>query len=559
MCGIVGVLQYESPIPREVRHRALKVLFSETMLRTEARGQDATGLYQVQGNGDWVMAKKGVKVSDYLGEGAGKESKDPRGSTYQDFMDSWVQHPEELSALVGHCRKATVGSKGKDNRDNHPFAVQLDDRNAILGVHNGTLTNHDILFEKMPKLLKRQGTVDSEAIFHMLFHLSDRGTKPWDGEMLKKLGRRLDGSFASIVVNSRFPHIVATFRDARPMEYFLIAPLNIVLVCSERKFAQAALEQYAFIRRFSDLDLPRLSVFDTALIDRDYRIFDTTQEFPKGKPVFQELANISETGKMSSYGEKTEPGWLPPPDPPAKTPATPVAATVMGPTSGNPLKASASKVAPSAANPGREVPQLPAEAGGDDPIITVEVEIGGEEPRKLYERAKSLGVCSHYETPADLARALGLNPMQLKKLTNLELANAIGKLHFNLGYAVCRFDDKTEIESTRAAGVRLTKRVERAQIKKERAEGIIWELKQLFAIVLALASSGYPLSEKNIGISLSAMEQLNGKRRGGILGQAKSIMHDRGIRTVVEDLKAVYLKAKTDKAARQHETTSGGE
>ena len=44
MCGIVGIIQYKSAVPREIRHRALKILFSETMLKTEIRGKDATGI-----------------------------------------------------------------------------------------------------------------------------------------------------------------------------------------------------------------------------------------------------------------------------------------------------------------------------------------------------------------------------------------------------------------------------------------------------------------------------------------------------------------------------------
>ena len=117
MCGIVGILQYDSEVSREVRHRALKILFSEAMRKTETRGEDATGIYQVHTDGDWAMTKKGIRASEWLFLD-GEDSDDP--IVYSDFMDSWLEHPQELTALVGHCRKATVGSKGKDNDDISP-------------------------------------------------------------------------------------------------------------------------------------------------------------------------------------------------------------------------------------------------------------------------------------------------------------------------------------------------------------------------------------------------------------------------------------------------------
>ena len=83
-----------------------------------------------------------------------------------------------------------------------------------------------MIFDRLPKILTRHGTVDSEAIFHFLYHLTDKGTMPVDEDMLKYLGRRLEGAYAVIMMNSRFPNQVVTFRKGRPMEYFMIAPLG---------------------------------------------------------------------------------------------------------------------------------------------------------------------------------------------------------------------------------------------------------------------------------------------------------------------------------------------
>ncbi|RLA57804.1 MAG: hypothetical protein DRR04_12185, partial [Gammaproteobacteria bacterium] len=145
MCGIVGVLQYKSEVPVDVRERALRILFSEALIKTETRGEDATGVYQVHSDGDWMMTKKGVKSSEW----AYTRANDEDHMVYQDLMDTWSAHASPMTALVGHCRKATVGSKGADNNDNHPFAIQVDEKNALLGIHNGTLDNHEIIIDKL--------------------------------------------------------------------------------------------------------------------------------------------------------------------------------------------------------------------------------------------------------------------------------------------------------------------------------------------------------------------------------------------------------------------------
>lgn len=554
MCGIVGVLQYKTKVPRHVRQRALRILFSETMLKTEVRGEDATGIYQVHENGDWAMTKKGVKASQWMFLDS-KESGDP--VVYSDFMDGWAQHPHDLSALVGHCRKATVGSKGKNNDDNHPFAVQLDADNAILGIHNGTLDNHEVIFKKLPPMLKRQGAVDSESIFHLMFHLSEHGTKPWDGEMMKHLGKRLEGAYACIVVNSRFPNKVATFRDGRPMEFFLIAPLNIVLITSEKKFVDAALDKYEFIRRLIDPELPALQTYDTVLTERDYRIFDTSVEFPEGKPAFQDLNRISERGDMRTYNGPLEEGW-------GVVKAATTAVTTYPPTTPGAYKGAAQysgaagAAAAKTSKASDTVKALPAKIDDkkdDDAIVTVEVEIGSEdEAKKGYERAKSLGLSVHYDSESEIAKTLGLTQIELDKLTKVEYANLLSAAHFNFGYAVSRFDYKAEIEDVRKKGRDQNKRLEKAEEKKRRAENHVWELKQLVSIMLALMDSKFSVTEQNIGISLTAFAKLNEQRKKDIMKIAKDILSDKGVRQVVNQLRTRYREAAEKKTRRKEKS-----
>ncbi|KKM26870.1 hypothetical protein LCGC14_1580450, partial [marine sediment metagenome] len=96
MCGIVGVVQYDSEVSKEIRQKALKILFADTMLRTQSRGRDATGIYQIMENGDWMMAKKAERVGEWLVKER-SDNTDPQ--IYQDFVDTWGSYPYELRAL----------------------------------------------------------------------------------------------------------------------------------------------------------------------------------------------------------------------------------------------------------------------------------------------------------------------------------------------------------------------------------------------------------------------------------------------------------------------------
>jgi hypothetical protein len=583
MCGVVGILQYESEVSREIRHRALKILFSELMRRTESRGTDATGLYQVhkmrpdEDYGDWAMTKKGTKASEWLFLDS-KESDDP--VVYSDFMNAWMEHDQEMTALVGHCRKATVGSRGLDNDDNHPFIVQVDEKNAILGIHNGTLTNHETIFRKLPDLLKRQGQVDSESIFHLMFHLSEHGTKPWDHELMVSLGKRLDGAAACIVVNSRFPHQVATWRFGRPMEYCLVSPLNIVIVSSERKFIEEAIGSYNLYKQLFDPELPSLRTHTTVLSDKDYRIFDTSQPWPAGVLGHKDLNEISTRGDMKPFNSPLEEGWYTPAASSGTTKAADTKSTgnghiqdrshlgrYSGSGGNHSFQARDTKAAASS-----QIKTLPAtvNAGKDpnDNIVVVEVEIGSqEEAQRGFEKAKSMGLCPHVDSDREIALTLGITQPELSKLSLAEVVNLVAQSHFNLGYAISRFDTSAEIEKTRKLGRGQGQRLEKLESKKRGAENKIWELKQLINFMLALDDSGYKITEQNIAITLSGMKlaafvSLSESRKKDILQQAKSIFADPESQRIIGELRREYVKAKKAREAkkkREHRAVTAGD
>lgn len=570
MCGIVGVIQYESEIPRAIRHRALRILFSELMLKTESRGRDATGLYQVMADGDWMMTKKAQKVTDWVN----MERDDPKCEdpyVYDEIMESWLDHPEELSAVIGHCRAKTVGSTSNEN--NHPFAIQLDKRNALLGVHNGTLYNHEVLFDRMPDVVERQGTVDSEAIFHFLYYTTEHGTKPITAEAIKHIGKRLDGSFACIAVNSRFPNKIATFRDGRPLEFFMVGPLNIVIVASERRIIQSAIEKYEFIRRFgSDPTLPPLPPLhteDRILLDRDFRIFDTNKKFPTGKFTFQAFDKISEQGEIRAFSTDIKEDWKDPKsvNPGKKSTYYPNGGytrgakntTGTGPYSpiGAGTNAGAKTTKPfSSLN---SVKALPAKAGGgtrtgdgDDAGILVEMEIGGKaEAEKGYEKAASLGVCSSYDKTEEVAAVIGKTLAEVQKMDAVEVANLIGKTHFNLGYATSRIDTKNEINSIRSKSRELTSKLERSQEKKTRAQNHLWEHRAVIQVLLALNKDSYDFTSDNVERVIDSFPGLNEQKRKDVVKAAKEVLDSNDTRNLIKSLSEKFREIEKKKAEKQ--------
>jgi glucosamine 6-phosphate synthetase-like amidotransferase/phosphosugar isomerase protein len=546
MCGIVGVVQYDSKVSKEIRQRALKILFADIMLRTLSRGRDATGIYQVMGDGDWMMAKKAEKVTDWLFKER-SDGTDPQ--IYQDFAESWGTHARELRALVGHCRAKTVGSASNEN--NHPFAIQVDEKNAILGVHNGTLDNHERVFEMMPKIVERQGSTDSEAIFHYLFYATEHGTKEMDPQVLESLGERIDGAYAVIMANSRFPHQVTVFRQTRPMHMFLVSPLNIVLLASDSKFIKESLEQYDFIRQSVMPDLPKLKTDDRILSERDYRIFDTRKEFPQHLN-YQSIQDISEGGEFKKTGATILEDWR-------KNPVSKSSSKGDEKSGGTDHKPKISKVGDK---------KITAKSDkGDEESTTVEVEILDEDGKALdipaaeakvieesWKDAKSIGLTASYETDRELAKQLGISDVELAGMGQLQLASRLSKLHFAVYYALARADSSDEVDGVKKGAREQHSRLERSEEKKKLAESKIWEFKTLSQVLTILHGRGYRLCVSNVKLVLDAYSLLGPQRKEDVLQTAKNVLEGADTKKMAEALAPRFDEAEVKKALRKKET-----
>ena len=241
MCGIVGAFGFAGleGDGEVARRESMVKLFTEILQVTHKRGEDATGVSALFDNGDFMIQKHGVSSLEFITKFGGT-TKD-----YEGFLKLCRSNKSRLNIMIGHCRKSSVGNTW-DNENNHPVRA-----GEIVGIHNGTLKNHNKIFEKTG--LQRDGVVDSEAIMRLLQAYTNNGKDPFTTEALKETITRLEGTYSCLAYNVNNPYQVAAFRDGRPMEFALIKPLKIMLVASEKVFLEQAFFVYNKIAKLYNL------------------------------------------------------------------------------------------------------------------------------------------------------------------------------------------------------------------------------------------------------------------------------------------------------------------
>ena len=266
MCGIVGVARFGELGDENLRASAL-YMASSLLEVTENRGKDATGIAALFDDGKFFGQKMGVSATEFIARFGG-EDKD-----FDGLLSVLRDYTAGLRMIIGHCRKKSVG--GVDNVDNHPIKT-----GNIIGLHNGTLKNHDEIFDKLD--CPRDGKVDSEAIFRLLQHFTKDCKEPFTVEMLEEVTKRLEGSFSILAFNANNPNQLVSARDARPAEYCLIKPLKLVLVASEKKFMERVIWSYnklSYLHGFDSFTkLKEADVEFETLSDDTIALFDLTKE-----------------------------------------------------------------------------------------------------------------------------------------------------------------------------------------------------------------------------------------------------------------------------------------
>jgi hypothetical protein len=237
MCGVIAVLAYgefEDKKMEKVRQESMIFLASELLQLTQTRGKEATGIATLFANCDYMGLKMGISAQEFVARFGGTEK------DFEGYLNIWRKKTSPAKIVVGHCRKPSTGagSGTDDNTNNHPIKV-----GDIVGVHNGTLTNHENIFTNLK--CSRDGKVDSEAIFRLLDHYTKGGTEPFTKEGILETCKRLDGTYACLAFNGNNPYQMVAFRDGRPLEIAIIRSLKLVLIASEKDFIKTAIFRYS--------------------------------------------------------------------------------------------------------------------------------------------------------------------------------------------------------------------------------------------------------------------------------------------------------------------------
>ena len=294
MCGIVGVFAFNNAEEKKQakKREAMTFLFTELLQETQIRGKDATGVSALFEDGNFVIQKGGVPADEFI------SNYGDSNSNYNSFVEFCRTHKEPLKLLVGHCRKSSVGSNF-NNSNNHPICA-----GEIIGVHNGTLTNHETVFKKLD--CERDGTVDSEAIMRLLQVYTKDCTEPFTVDMLADVACHLDGAFSVIAYNANNPYQVALMRRQRPLEIIIIKSLKLMVIVSEKIFFDKAMHEFNKYARLyksgfsvlekKDIECAVLPLDNVAVVDLTAKMDDATK--------IEDLIDKVDTFKLQKYWQK---------------------------------------------------------------------------------------------------------------------------------------------------------------------------------------------------------------------------------------------------------------
>ncbi|MGA1872607.1 MAG: glutamine--fructose-6-phosphate transaminase (isomerizing) [Thermoplasmatota archaeon] len=183
MCGIVGY----------VGNREATEVLIEALKRLEYRGYDSSGVAVVdprEGQGQLMVVKS---------EG------------YISALEKKVEAVGSRSG-ISHTRWATHGVPNEINA--HPHT---DDDGNVAAIHNGIIDNHLALKKELIEKGHRfRSETDSEVVPHLV---SDEYEKNGGDlfEAVREVAKRLDGSYAIVVLHKDHPDVIVCAREKSPM------------------------------------------------------------------------------------------------------------------------------------------------------------------------------------------------------------------------------------------------------------------------------------------------------------------------------------------------------
>lgn len=145
-------------------------------------------------------------------------------------------------SMIGHCRAPTKGTPD-DNNNNHPIPS-----GAVVGVHNGAISNDEELWTKFGLEKNRRGRVDSEIIFALIDYFSQTTDSQigYMADAIQEASSFMTGSYACAAVTARNPYCVWLFRNYSPCIVRHYHSLGLVVWASAEGFLNSSFKESVF-------------------------------------------------------------------------------------------------------------------------------------------------------------------------------------------------------------------------------------------------------------------------------------------------------------------------
>jgi len=228
MCGIATIAIGRSSRERIPYHK-LQALASELLWELQPRGMDASGIAVVNdpGTEGSVVFKKPLMPDRLVVRPA--------------FTEACARIGPHTNFVLLHARATTVGNTS-NNFNNHPIIIP-----GCIGIHNGTLYNHERLFKAFKKKFSQGGDVDSEIIFRLFKYHSDQGLSP--EQAMQETSKHLWGAFTGAVIDWNNPSRMVMFKNDRSLCIIRIPYYDIVITVSEPQFYTRAAKRLKLLSK----------------------------------------------------------------------------------------------------------------------------------------------------------------------------------------------------------------------------------------------------------------------------------------------------------------------
>ena len=229
MCGIFGMAFQKGHDMNNAEE--VKYILDILLVESQVRGSDASGVALVS-SAETVVVKHRIPAAKLIGT----EFYDESVNKFLWPIDKANTKADPIM-ILGHTRLKTKGTPlNRDN--NHPIVS-----NKIVGVHNGVIVNDDLLFNrfisKFPSTFRRRAKVDSEIIFRLIDHYSNKVNHNMV-KSIKATSRILEGSYACALVNIRASHMLWLFRCTMPIEVRHYPKHGFIIFASSDNFIESA-------------------------------------------------------------------------------------------------------------------------------------------------------------------------------------------------------------------------------------------------------------------------------------------------------------------------------